>query len=184
MNGATIPFVTKCRYCTQTWPSPVAVVGQSLDSIYYALAYNICGHLQVHLKKLSHEDAAAVQSFVMDTQMPLAHWFYLHYFDTTDPELIRYCDRSRHAVWSVLRTREVSDAELEAQVEKLDKINQAAPWLAKHVNSSAEFQPCNWVRREDALELLKALRDTLEERDLNPEGPGGGQPPPRVILAS
>lgn len=181
MKNGGPAFFTTCRHCAMTWPPPIPAPGQPLDAAYYQLAISICGHLQTHVKKLTPQEVADIEQFMFGAQMRFSHWFYLKYFDSNDPELARYRDVSRHAVWSMLRAVELSDAGLEAKVKSLDTIQQPHGFPT-NVNDARPFMQCNWVRRDDALALLKAVRDTLEERAGYPEASGQGAP--RVVLSS
>jgi hypothetical protein len=165
MNGAPNPLLTKCRYCKQTWPPAIPVVGQPMDAAYFALVMQLCQHLGA---KHPRAVAEVLSPERLAVSLRFSHLFYLSdCFDSADPELARYRDVSRHAIWSMLRKASISDATIEAKVKAVSWPNSRGTEVVALV---------------DVIRLFKEVRDTLEERGLYPETKGEGAP--LVIVAS
>lgn len=156
MNGAHDPgpvpeVTTRCNHCDKTFPPPVPVIGQPLDAAYFQMVTVMCAHLQQRHQKVFHQ----ALSRQMPMQVRFSHLYYLDQFQSNDPELHKYADLTRHMLHRKMQRR-ASDQKLTERVNSLPAFDG--------VEGVTDL-----VRRADVLELLKQMRDALQEEGLYPE---------------
>lgn len=158
---------TRCLHCDQVFPPPVPVIGQPTDAAYCELATRMCDHLRKKHQKIF--DAALARQIPMQTR--LAHTYYMTEFVSSDPELAKYLDLTRHMF---LRNsqRRISDAKLGERVASLPAFDALL----------GTTEPVDLVERSAVLELFKEMRDVLQEQGRYPEFDQAEQN--RIILAS
>jgi hypothetical protein len=158
--GPLPEVLTRCAYCKMTWPPITPTIGQAMDQTYFGLVMVMCQHLQQkHPQEFAQEFQKQVQ-----VQLRLSHIFYLQHFNSNDPEVARYRDVSRHAIFAMLQKNRISDATIESKVAQL----------------ASQFD--NSITAPEVINLLKEVRDALEEKGMYPEF--NAPDPRRVILAS
>lgn len=160
--GPLPPSATYCRHCNQAFPVAVPILGAPPETGFVQLTAQLAEHIQrKHPQEVQGDITAQVNaSIAYAAQKVLAH------FDSSDQGLMEWRDRVRHMVFREMMRGSVSDEKIAEKVAAL-----FALWESDEKSVSIE---------ELVIQLVKSLRDAIEERNLYPEASAN---PPQPLIS-
>jgi hypothetical protein len=142
---------TFCKHCNASFLVSIPIIGQKPGSEFYQTTANLAQHIQQKHPEVLQVDATAQinMAFAYSSQRVLAH------FTSTDHGLMLWLDCERHKI-----LRSVCHAVPDERIEQ--KVAQLFEFAAQREEGPRT------PTMEEVIQLVKSMRDALEERHLYP----------------
>lgn len=146
---------TYCRHCNEAFPAAVPIIAQP-SAGFIQMTAQLADHMQKkHPGEIGPDVGAQVTaSIAYSAQRVLSH------FNSTDHGLMEWRDRERHRVFREMMRGPITDEKIETKVQQLSEHWEG--FWDLDANRSAEIAA-------QVIQLVKSMRDAIEERDLYPE---------------
>lgn len=144
IEGIDAPAPTKCAHCSHVFPLAVPIVGAPKDAEFFQM----CGLIATHLMNKHVEVAKGIIQRQAEVGFAISGLMALEHVESSDVGLSKWRDQSRHRLHEFTTKNRISDATIELKVRELDYKNETLP--------------------DDIIQLVKDVRDILEEKGLYP----------------